>query len=204
MDTLEKISLEVKTCKKCQLYKNRTNSVPGEGKAKAEIFFVGEGPGKNEDLEGRPFVGAAGKFLDKMIESAGLKRNDIFIGNVIKCRPPQNRDPKPSEIEQCRVYLYRQILAVKPKIICTLGRFSLGLLLPGHSISNIHGQPKRFIFESDTHPLSGLSSVIVLPLYHPAVALYRGSMKEVLIKDFKKVNLILKKVKTKKEEFKKL
>lgn len=196
-DSLEKISEEIEACKKCELSKNRTHSVPGEGNRKAEIFFVGEGPGKSEDLEGRPFVGAAGKFLDEMIESIDLERGDVFIGNVIKCRPPNNRDPNPEEVELCKEYLYRQIKVIKPKIICTLGRFSLGLFLPGHSISKIHGKPKRLVFETGDHPLQELGSVVVLPLYHPAVALYRGNMRRLLKDDFKIIPKILKKLKTK-------
>jgi len=194
-DTLEKIHQEVTNCSSCPLHKKRTKAVPGEGNPNAEIFFIGEGPGKNEDLEGRPFVGAAGKFLDEMLRSVNLERKDVFIGNVIKCRPPNNRDPENSEIETCKNYLYRQIKSIKPKIICTLGRFSLGLLLPGCSISQVHGSPKKLLFNSKSHSLHPIKSVILIPLYHPAVALYRGTMREILLEDFKKISKVLKQIK---------
>ena len=193
-DSLEKIHQEVISCSLCPLCKGRKKAVPGEGNSKARIFFVGEGPGKNEDLEGRPFVGAAGKFLDEMLNSVGLNRDNVFIGNVIKCRPPNNRDPEDKEIEICKEYLYRQIKCIKPEIICTLGRFSMGLLLPGFSISQVHGSPKKLLFNSKSHPLYSIKSVILIPLYHPAVALYRGTMKETLLEDFKKIPIILKQI----------
>lgn len=157
----------------------RNNAVPGEGDFGAEIMFIGEGPGQNEDLEGRPFCGAAGKLLDELITSIGLERSQVFISNVVKCRPPQNRDPKPTEIATCFPYLMRQIELINPKVIVTLGRHSMGEFLPESlgPISKIHGQ----IFPSHD------SDRLILPLYHPAVALYNAKMKDVLIEDFKKI-----------------
>ncbi len=180
--TLETIAKEVKKCKKCLLWRGRKNAVPGEGSAKAEIMFVGEGPGKNEDLQGRPFVGQAGKFLEEMLGMIGLKRQDVFITNVVKCRPPLNREPQISEIEICQQYLDAQIKIIKPKLIVILGRHSLAKFLPGFSISKIHGQPKR------------RKGQVYLPLYHPAVALYRGGLKKTLIADFQKIPKILAKI----------
>ncbi len=191
-DSLKKIEAEVSECKTCGLYRNRHRTVPGEGNSKAQIFFIGEGPGKNEDLEGRPFVGAAGKFLEEMLESVGLKRKDVFIGNVIKCRPPLNRDPEDSEISACRPFLCRQLNIIRPKLIATLGRFSLGIFLPNESISRVHGKLKMISYKNPKYPLYPLNPLYLLPLYHPAAALYRGNMRQILLDDFKNIPKIIK------------
>lgn len=161
-----------------------TRAVPGEGSANADVLFIGEGPGKNEDEQGRPFVGAAGKFLDELIGSIGYKREDVFIANVVKHRPPGNRDPLPEEIEAYKPWLEEQINIIKPKIFVTLGRFSMEWLLgPGLSISKVHGQPKR------------RGDRIVMPMYHPAAALYRGNLRVVLKDDFAKIPKVLELIK---------
>lgn len=183
----QKLIQTIKVCTKCGLCKGRKNAVPGEGTYEAKVMFIGEGPGAEEDNQGRPFVGAAGKLLTQMIESIGLKREDVFIANVVKCRPPGNRDPEPEEILACWPYLEAQIKIIKPKLIVTLGRHSMGRFLDGLKISEVHGQPKR---------AKGIWQVrqVYLPLYHPAVALYDPGKREVLFQDFKKVPLILKKI----------
>lgn len=189
---LENLSKEelidrILVCKLCRLCEGRTHAVPGEVSWNAKIMFVGEGPGREEDLQGRPFVGAAGKLLDKLIESIGMTRSDVFITNVVKCRPPNNRDPLPDEVEACWPYLEAQIKMIKPKLIVTLGRHSMGRFLPGLKISQVHGQPKR---------AKGIwqERQVYLPLYHPAVALYDPGKRAVLFEDFKKIILILKKL----------
>jgi len=183
----EQLIQNIKNCTKCGLCKGRNNAVPGEGSYGAEIMFIGEGPGAEEDKQGRPFVGAAGKLLTQLIESIGLSREKVFIANVVKCRPPGNRDPLPEEITACWPYLEQQIKIIKPKLIVTLGRHSMGRFLRDLKISEVHGQPKR---------ASGLwqSRQVYLPLYHPAVALYDPNKRVVLFEDFKKIPLILKKV----------
>lgn len=183
-EQLAEIAKRVKNCRKCQLCQQRTNTVPGEGSANAAVLFVGEGPGKDEDQQGRPFVGAAGKFLTQMIESLGWKREDVFIANVVKCRPPENRDPEPEEVEACFEYLAAQIEIIQPKLIATLGRHSMNRFLPaGFKISTAHGQPVR---RGDGQ--------VYLPLYHPAAALYSPSQKEVHLRDFAKIPKILEKI----------
>ena len=185
--TLDEIAEQVRVCDKCPLCRDRHNAVPGEGDSEADIMFIGEGPGKDEDAQGKPFVGAAGKLLTALIESIGLERKDVFIANVVKCRPPENRDPFPEEIASCWSYLEKQIKTLKPKLVVTLGRHSMGRFLPGLKISEVHGQPKC---------ANGIwqKRQVFLPLYHPAVALYDPRKKEVLFEDFKKISLILKKL----------
>ncbi len=162
-----------------------TNTVPGEGNVDAEILFVGEAPGAKEDELGRPFVGAAGKLLDQLIESIGLKRQDVFIANLIKHRPPGNRDPLPEEIEAYTPYLDEQLNIIQPKVIVTLGRYSMGYFLgPDLKISAVHGQPKR-----------NAKGQVVIPMYHPAAALYSGNLRPVLFEDFKRVLKVLDLVK---------
>lgn len=157
-----------------------TNPVPGEGNPDTDILFIGEAPGKNEDLQGRPFVGAAGKFLDELIASIGYKREDIFIANVIKHRPPGNRDPLPDEIKAYTPWLEQQIAIINPKLIVTLGRFSMDFMLgPGFSITKIHGQPKR------------RGGKVIFPVYHPAAALYRRDWQPILMADFQKIPKVL-------------
>ncbi|MCK4891067.1 MAG: uracil-DNA glycosylase [Candidatus Pacebacteria bacterium] len=188
---LEELNNQILKCEKCALSKTRTNVVPGEGSSNAEIMFIGEGPGKKEDEQGRPFIGAAGKLLDKLIELIGLTREDIYIANVVKCRPPGNRDPLPDEVDACRPWLDQQIKIIKPKLIVLLGRHSMDRFLPNQKISIDHGKPKR------------RNGQVYYPIYHPAAALYRNGLLEDLEKDFKripKVLKIIKESKIKKEE----
>lgn len=176
-----------KNCK-CELKKTATQAVFGDGNAESEVIFIGEAPGKNEDLEGRPFIGSAGKFLAEMIESIGMKREDIYITNIVKYRPPNNRDPEPDEKEACNEWLINEIKIISPKLIIFLGRHSMGRFFPTEKISEIHGKlliKKVPEFENKQ---------AFMPLYHPASALYNGSMRETLIKDFKKIPLALKKI----------
>lgn len=165
-----------------ELASDATQLVFGAGSADADIVFIGEAPGKNEDLKGEPFVGAAGKFLNEMLAMIGLKREDIYITNIVKYRPPNNRDPLPAEKEDFLPYLQKQLQIIKPKLIVTLGRHSMDCLLPGLKISQVHGQPKR------------MKDQIYLPLFHPAAALYNGDMRQTLIDDFAKIPLILEKI----------
>lgn len=186
-DSLEKIAQEVGICKKCPLFRERTNTVPGEGNPRAEILFIGEGPGKNEDEQGKPFVGQAGKFLNELIGLIGKKREDIFIANVVKCRPPGNRDPYPEEVKACWPYLKRQVKLINPKLIVTLGRHSMDRFLPGMKISQIHGQAKRREIEE-------MGKLIFYPIYHPAAALYNPNLRDVLINDFKRIPAVLREI----------
>ncbi len=162
------------TCTKCELHKSRTRAVPGEGPSDAKIVFVGEGPGENEDQQGRPFVGAAGKFLTELLESIGLKRSEVFITNIVKCRPPSNRAPRKSEIEACNPYLQSQIRLINPRIVCPLGTPAIVTVMGDeYSAGRVHGRPFR------------KGQTIILPLYHPAAALYDNTLREVLLQDFK-------------------
>jgi uracil-DNA glycosylase family 4 len=165
-----------------ELKSQATQLVFADGSAEAEIVFIGEAPGKNEDEQGKPFVGAAGKFLNEMLEMIGLKRADIYITNIVKYRPPNNRDPLPAEKEEWLPYLQEQIDIIQPKLIVTLGRHSMDVLLPGLKISQVHGQPKRY------------KGHVYLPLFHPAAALYNGGMRQTLIDDFALIPQILKKI----------
>ncbi|MFA6694958.1 MAG: uracil-DNA glycosylase, partial [Bacillota bacterium] len=172
-DSLAQLYDEVRTCKKCPLYKFAKNPVPGDGDPKSEVMFIGEAPGEKEDQQGLPFVGAAGKFLDEMLSNIGLDRKKVYIANVVKHRPPGNRDPKPEEIEACFPYLLRQIEIIKPKLIVCLGRHSLSRFLPNVGpISSVHGKVFR------------CGGQYYMALYHPAVGLYNGSMRKTLINDF--------------------
>lgn len=179
-DSLEKVAEEVRTCTKCPLSKSRTHAVPGEGQPNAELMFVGEGPGYNEDRQGRPFVGAAGHFLNEMLESVNLERKDVFITNVVKCRPPQNRDPRPDEIEACSEYLERQLRLIKPKVLVTLGRHSMEKYFPNERVSKIHGQPRR------------VGDLLVVPLYHPAAALHQPQLKQAELDDFSRLPKVIR------------
>ena len=172
---LASVAKRVAVCRDCALCNGRTNAVPGEGSADAEIMFIGEGPGFYEDQQGRPFVGASGKFLDELIGSIGYDRRKVFIANVVKCRPPQNRDPQPDEIEACDKYLQEQIGIIDPKVIVTLGRHSMQRYFPGEAISRVHGQPRR------------KGERIVVPMYHPAAALHQGGLRKVIEADFAKL-----------------
>lgn len=163
------------------------NLVMGDGNLNAEIVFIGEAPGKNEDLQGLPFVGAAGKFLNEMLSHAGLERNDVYITNIVKYRPPNNRDPLPEEKREFWPYLTRQLQIIQPKVVVTLGRHSMEYFLPDSKISQIHGEAKRIPF--------GDGKIVIVPLYHPAAALYNGSMRQTLIDDFLRVPVVIEKLK---------
>lgn len=165
-----------------ELVKGATQPVFGEGSVDADIVFIGEAPGKREDATGQPFVGAAGRFLDEMLKMIGLNRKDIYITNIVKYRPPNNRDPLPEEKSAFLPFLQSQLDIIQPKLTVTLGRHSLNCFLPDLQISKVHGQPKRF------------KDRVYLPLFHPAAALYNGSMRQTLIDDFAKLPLILEKV----------
>jgi uracil-DNA glycosylase family 4 len=191
---LPTIAAGVRACTKCRLAQGRTIAVPGEGNPKAEILFIGEGPGKNEDLQGRPFVGAAGKFLEEMLGLIKMRRQDVFITNVVKCRPPGNRDPLPDEVSICtRNWLTAQIHLINPVLIVPLGRHSLRHFVPSKQISLCHGKPMRTIGPDG-------KKRIFYPLYHPAAALYQGSLRETLKADFKKIPAVLKAAKEQAEK----
>jgi len=172
LSQLTELNDEVRACEKCRLSQSRTLAVPGEGPENARILFIGEAPGFHEDRQGRPFVGAAGQYLNELLVKVGLRREEVYITNVIKCRPPGNRDPQPDEIAACRPYLDRQIDLLRPRLVVTLGRFSMERYFPGASISRIHGQPKR------------VGSVIYYPVFHPAAALHQPRWKSLLDEDF--------------------
>lgn len=181
---MEKLNKQMLACKKCALREGCKQVVPGAGNLEAEIMFIGEAPGKNEDEQGVPFVGAAGKFLDEMLDAIKLKRGDVYIANTIKCRPPQNRDPLPQEKEICWQWLEKQIKVIQPKLIVTLGRHSMNLFLPEQKISEVHGKALR-------REIPNLGKQVFFTLYHPAAALYNGGMRETLMKDFKKIPKVL-------------
>jgi DNA polymerase len=178
---LEKLAKQIVVCTKCELHRSRKNAVPGDGPTHAEIMFIGEGPGAREDEQGHPFVGASGKFLDQLLEQAGVTRADVWITNVVKCRPPGNRDPLPDEIEICTSnYLQDQIKLVDPSIIVTLGRFSMGLFFKGAKITQIHGQMRK------------VNDRFVIPMYHPAAALHQQSLRSTIMDDFARLPELLK------------
>lgn len=177
---LEKLAKQIRVCTKCELHRSRTNAVPGEGPTHAEIMLIGEGPGAREDQQGRPFVGASGKFLDQLLEQAGVTRADVWITNVVKCRPPGNRDPLPDEVEICTGnYLQHQIKIVNPRIIVTLGRFSMGLFFKGAKITQIHGQMRK------------VEDRFVIAMYHPAAALHQQSLRSTIMADFARLPELL-------------
>lgn len=171
----------------CILKETATQAVFGDGNPHAEVVFIGEAPGKNEDLEGKPFIGAAGKFLSEMLESINMKRSDIYITNIVKYRPPNNRDPLPEEIEDCKDWLHEELTLIQPKLIVFLGRHSMNHFFPTEKISSAHG---KLLIET----IKGIPTQYFLPLYHPAAALYNGGMRETLKDDFKKIPLVLKKL----------
>lgn len=178
---MDKLAKQIKACTLCELHRSRTEAVPGEGPTHTEIMFIGEGPGASEDKQGRPFVGASGKFLDQLLEQAGVTRTDVFITNVVKCRPPGNRDPLPDEIEICTSnYLQHQIEIVNPSIIVTLGRHSMGLFFKGAKITQIHGQMRK------------VGDRFVIAMFHPAAALHQLSLKSTIMADFAKLPELLK------------
>lgn len=174
-ETLARIAKKVSVCANCALHESRKKAVPGEGPADAEIMFIGEGPGFHENEQGRPFVGAAGKFLDQLLAQAGVTRAEVFIANVVKCRPPGNRDPLPDELAACDVHLEAQIKAINPSIIVTLGRISMGKFTPGVKISAVHGQIRK------------VGERFVIPMFHPAAALHQPALKPSILADFAKL-----------------
>jgi len=174
-EILNEVAAQVRRCENCQLHFSRKLAVPGEGPSDSELMFIGEGPGFNENEQGRPFVGQAGKFLDELLGVAGFQRQQVFIANVVKCRPPSNRDPLPEELAACAVYLDRQIEAINPPVIVTLGRFSMAKYLPSARISEVHG--KTF----------WVHERLIVPMFHPAAALHQPSLKNSIIEDFRKL-----------------
>ena len=185
---LQAITGEISICQECTLAQSRKNAVPGAGPANSEIMLIGEGPGFHENEQGLPFVGQAGKFLNELLETANLKREDVYITNVVKCRPPGNRDPQPDELNACNSYLERQIAIIDPLVIVTLGRFSMARYFPNTRISQIHGKPdwrnERFI----------------VPMYHPAAALHQPKLRPVIKQDFSRLPEMVNKVKEKKDQ----
>ncbi len=178
-----------------ELAANATQLVFGDGNPDADIVFIGEAPGKNEDLKGKPFIGAAGKFLDEMLASVELKRDDIYITNIVKYRPPDNRDPLPEEKKAFLPYLQAQLEVIQPKVVVTLGRHSMNCFLPDLQISKVHGEPKRIRISMKSHSDDTLE-LVILPLFHPAAALYNGSMRQTLMDDFLQIPSIIKKLTT--------
>jgi DNA polymerase len=178
-----------------ELRTGATQLVFGDGSPEAELVFIGEAPGKNEDLQGKPFVGAAGKFLNEMLEMIGLKRENVYITNIVKYRPPNNRDPLPEEKKKFLPYLQSQLEVIQPKVVATLGRHSMNCFLPDLQISACHGQPKRIKLALKENA-SEVFQVVILPLFHPAAALYNGGMRQTLIDDFSLIPTILKKIKS--------
>ncbi len=180
MPSLTELYEEIAACQRCELAKGRTQTVPGEGPENAEIMFIGEAPGFHEDRQGRPFVGAAGRFLEELLASIGLKREEVFICNVIKCRPPGNRDPLSDEIVACKPFLDKQIELIQPKLIVTLGRYSMARCFPNAQITHVHGQPKR------------IGGRIYYPMFHPAAALHQPKWRSAVEEDMRKIPQILK------------
>lgn len=174
-NNLDDLSGQIKVCTRCRLSESRTQAVPGVGPAGAQIMFIGEAPGFYEDKQGEPFVGPAGHFLNELLGQIGLERKDVFITNVVKCRPPQNRDPQPDEIEACRIWLDQQIHLIRPNVVVTISRYAMARWFPEKKISEIHGKARRF------------GDLVVVPMYHPAAALHQHSLRRVLEDDFKRL-----------------
>lgn len=174
-DLLGQVAAEVRECQLCQLSVSRKNAVPGEGLATTEVMFIGEGPGFYENEQGRPFVGPAGNFLNELLQRAGLQREKVFITNVVKCRPPGNRDPLPEELEACSEYLERQIAAIDPMVIVTLGRYSMAKFMPNVRISDVHGQSRW------------VNGRLIVAMFHPAAALHQPSLKNAVLEDFSRL-----------------
>jgi uracil-DNA glycosylase len=188
MSASSELQKEIAGCQQCELYKSATRVVPGEGSENAEIMFVGEAPGWHEDQQGRPFVGPAGQFLEQLLASIGLKREQVFIANMIKHRPPGNRDPLPSEVTACRPWLEKQIALIKPAMIVTLGRYSMSMFFPGKTISKIHGMTQK------------RDGIIYFAMYHPAAALHQPSLRQAIEADMLKIPSILAEQKNVAEE----
>ena len=175
MDSLDDVARAVRACTDCPLHRSRTNAVPGEGNPSAELMFIGEGPGFHEDRQGRPFVGPAGQLLEGLLASIGTNRDNVFIANMVKCRPPENRDPQPPEIAACAKFLERQIELVNPKLIVTLGRFSLGRFFPGESVTRARGSLRQ------------KDERLIFPVLHPAAALRRPELRATMVEDFRAI-----------------
>lgn len=188
MTELDQIAAQVRTCQRCPLARGRTHAVPGEGSPNAEILFIGEGPGFHEDRLGRPFVGASGNLLEELLGAIGMTRDQVFIANVVKCRPPDNRDPLPEEIAACKPYLDEQEAAIKPRIVVTLGRFSMQRYFAGQSITRIHGQVKR---QGDT---------AYVPMFHPAAALRNPQWMAEIRKDFAQLPALLDELRSQQQQ----
>lgn len=188
MSNFTELNGKIVKCDACRLCKQRKRAVPGEGREDADIMFIGEAPGWHEDQQGRPFVGPAGQFLDELLQSIGLKRSDVYIANVVKCRPPSNRDPLPDEIEACRKWLDQQIEVIKPKVIVTLGRHSMARFFPGATISRVHGTGRRG------------DGMAYFAMYHPAAALHQGSLRATIMEDMLKLPAFLNQPQTPVEE----
>jgi len=185
-EKIKKIANQIENCKKCDLYKTRNKPVSGYGSVDANILFIGEAPGYNEDIQGIPFVGKAGKIFDQLLKSVNLERKNIFITNIVKCRPEKNRNPSQNEIENCSDYLNQQIEIIQPKIIITLGNFASKFIFEKYglnyeNISKIHGS--KFEIKTESR------SIIIIPMFHPAVATYNPNKINVLLEDFKKINI---------------
>jgi uracil-DNA glycosylase family 4 len=178
-DELAALEQEVSACPLCDLSRTRKLAVPGEGPVDAEVMFIGEGPGFNEDQQGRPFVGPSGRLLNELLASIGLARDQVYITNVVKCRPPNNREPMPQEIAACAPYLERQLALIKPKVVVTLGRYSMAKFFPGASITKIHGQPKR------------IGAAFYFPMFHPAAALRQESYMAAVKADMLKIPALI-------------
>ncbi|MFZ2125945.1 MAG: uracil-DNA glycosylase [Candidatus Microsaccharimonas sp.] len=186
---LDQIAADIRSKNICpDLAEQATNLVMGDGNLDADIVFIGEAPGKNEDLQGLPFVGAAGKFLNEMLAAAGMERKDVYITNIVKYRPPNNRDPSPEEKAAFWPYLLKQLQIINPKVVITLGRHSMEYFLPGMKIGEVHGEAKRIQF--------GDHKIVIMPLFHPAAALYNGSLRQTLIDDFLKVPKVIEQLDT--------
>ena len=179
MSELSDLYAQIRNCSLCPLALARTRAVPGEGPEEASIMFVGEAPGFHEDKSGRPFVGAAGRFLEELLSSIDMARDQVYIANVIKCRPPDNRDPLPFEIDACKPHLDRQIDLIRPKMIVTLGRFSMARYFPGAKISDVHGKPRK------------ISGVLYYPMFHPAAALHQPKHRVTVEEDMKRIPQLL-------------
>jgi len=188
MSALNELCEQIALCQQCEIAKSRTRVVPGEGAEDADIMFIGEAPGWHEDQQGRPFVGPAGQFLDKLLASIGLTREQVYIANVIKCRPTGNRDPLPAEIRNCRQWLERQIEIICPRMIVTLGRYSMAMFFPGKTISKIHGTAQK------------RDNIIYYAMYHPAAALHQQSLKQAIETDMLKIPTLLAEAKTIRED----
>ncbi|MGP1674523.1 MAG: uracil-DNA glycosylase family protein, partial [Candidatus Limnocylindrales bacterium] len=182
---LETIAAEVRTCTRCRLHETRTKAVPGEGDPSTEVMFVGEGPGQNEDREGRPFVGRAGGLLVNLLGHIGWTRDDVFITNIVKCRPPGNRDPEPDEVAACAPYLRRQLAALDPAVVVTLGRHSMGRFMPGVRISQAHGTTRQ------ADPETGARDATVFAMYHPAAALRTAAIERASYEDVERISAVL-------------